>query len=432
MGFKTSIKKRLNTLASSLAKNIGRFWSRYPFVDIFSIHLGHTLIESAYMLQHRPILVFWRRPVANRWLVEKLENNLPFPTIQKWINKISPNTKKSSFREKLRTKATNLSDQYYLLNLGFNCLPKRLPELHFNNYEEKDSKNFLTENSLQKEKYVCFCIRDESYYMDFKPDLNFGGTNNFNFRNAKIQNYEKAAKYLNDKGIRPVLMGFSSVPAPKIFFRPSEIRSYRPWIEAFLMRECLFCVGMQTGITLYASYFQRPVLWCDVFWRGSPIGSRKDLILPKKIYKKENPGSFKQETAWNELHMKEWVRLGPPPDNDWAHFLKKGYKTKACSPKEIQSAVSDMLLNLKTKKVFLNTQDRARHREFSKIHLKKTKKMGFPPTRLAPTWAAANQHLFFPALNHTYEKFWLSDKVGPDKDFEDAYIDHKTGQKMRI
>ena len=432
MGLKTSIKKRLSTLAASLAKIIGRFWSRYPFVEIFSIHLGHTLIESAYMFQHRPILVFWKRPVANQWLVDKLENNLPFPKIQKWINKINTKTIKSSLHEKLKTRSTSFMDQYYLLNLGFNCLPERLPELHLNNQEEEDSKKFLTENSLQNKKYVCFCIRDESYYRDFKPDLNFSGTDNFEFRNAKIQNYEKAAKFLDDKGIRPILMGFSTASTPKIFFRPSQNPSYRPWIEAFLMRECLFCVGMQTGTTLYASYFQRPVLWCDVFWRGAPIGSRKDLLLPKKIYKIQEPESSKNKIAWNELHMREWVRLGPPPDNDWAHFLKRGYETRSCSPEEIQSAVSDMLLNLNNLKKFLNTQDRARHREFSKIHLKKTKKMGFPPTRLAPTWAAANQHLFFPERKNIYEKFWLSDKVGPDKDFEDAYIDHKTGQKMRI
>jgi len=432
MGLKKSIQKRWASFLARLLKGIGGAWTKYPFVEIFSIHLGHTLIESAYWFQHRPILIFWRYPLANRWLVEKLENNLPFPAIQKWLNQIRKKTTKSLLELNLQSLSKNLSDHYYLLNLGFNCLPEKLPKITFTEIENQDANAFFEAHGLHKKKYVCFCIRDETYYKDFKPDLYFSGAESFEFRNASSFNYQMAARHLIKNNIVPVLMGFSTNPAPKEFFRPAHSAMYRPWIEAILYQKCFFCVGMMTGGTLYGSWFQRPVLWSDVFWRGAPIGSKKDLVLPKKILKIEKPFLSSKKKAVKEIHMKEWVNLGPPPDNDWTHFSKKGYEPQACSPLEILHAVQDMLKAQSSTRCFPDSNSKRVHKEFSKIHLEKAKKFGIPPTRLAPSWGKKNPNLILSASFSTYEKYWCEEKLGTNLKFKKMASERKTVQFLKI
>lgn len=432
MGLKKSIQKRWASFLAKLLKGIGRAWTKYPFVEIFSIHLGHTLIESAYWFQHRPILIFWRYPLANRWLVEKLENNLPFPAIQKWLNQIRKKTTKSFLVLNLESLSKNLNNQYYLLNLGFNYLPEKKPQISFTADEIQDAAEFFKANGLHQKKYVCFCIRDETYYKNFKPDLYFLGTESFEFRNANSFNYQMAARYLIKNNIIPVLMGFSTNPAPKEFFRPARSTMYRPWIEAILYQKCLFCVGMMTGGTLYASWFQRPVLWSDVFWRGAPVGSKKDLILPKKILKIENGNLSSEKKAPKEIHMKEWVNLGPPPDNDWTAFSKKGYEPQACSPAEILNAVSDMLKAQSSTKCFLDSKSKRIHQEFSKIHLEKAKKFGVPPTRLAPSWGKKNRNLILSASFSAYEKYWCEEKLGTNLNFKNLVSERKTLEILKL
>jgi putative glycosyltransferase (TIGR04372 family) len=357
-------------------------------------------------MQHRPLVVFWKKPLANQWLVKKLENSVRFPKIQKWITERQCDGKGERLIAAFRDLSKNFHDQYYLLNLGFNCLPRKVPSISFTDEEVQQAEDFLRKLGLREQKFVCFCVRDETYYRDFKPDLNFGGTGNFEFRNAKFINYLKAAKFLRGEGITPVLMGFSTESAPDTFLRPALSPEFRPWIEAYLFSKCIFTVGMMTGTTLYASLFRRPVLWSDVFWRGVPVGSRQDLVLPKKILHRIHSDSKQDKSFLSELHMKKWVQLGPPPDNDWRHFAKIGYECKACSSNEILAAVKDMQEFLQTKKMFPNQKARSLHKQFSKLHLRACKKLGHHPTRLAPSWAKANRNLI-EQRNKTYETYWL-------------------------
>lgn len=425
MGLKASIQKRWFKLVSQAFYSLGRIWSRFPFVEIWGVHLGHTIFESTHFLQHRPLLIFWRKPLANQWLAVKLSQGVRFPSLQRWFIKKNLADKKNLLLSAVKTKAKTFSSQYFLMNLAYNCLPHQLPRIAFTPKEKEHAEEFIKSSGLARRKYVCFCIRDESYYKEFKPDLFSGPAKNFEFRNAKIENYAEAAKFLRSKGIWPVLMGFSSFPAPDVFFRPALCPEFRPWIEAYLFQHCLFCVGMMTGTTLYASLFKRPILWSDAFWRGTPVGGRQDLILPKKIIQRENKTSKRGKQEYKELHLKEWVRLGPPPDNDWWHFSKKGIEIQSCTKKEILAAVKDMLGCLQSKKAFSNRQALVLHRAFSKIHLKSSKKLGHPPTRLAPSWAKANKSLLV-SPDGLYEKFWLDSATKENMDLQDLFQERQT------
>ena len=395
-----------------LIRGIAKYLSPHPFAEIFSIHLGHTLIEAATFYAHRPLAVRWREPFANRWLVEKLKENLRFPKFNNWINREIE--KKTKLGKTFIKMFRDMSDQYYLLNLGFNGVSESKNTLvHFTEDEEMEAKLFMDRYNLEEGKYVCFCIRDETYYQKFKTDLSMiDPAADFTFRNADINSYIPCAELLIQKGFKVVRMGFShkkqnsSKKSKTIFIDPSKDAKYRPWIEAYLFKHCAFCVGMMTGGTLYASFFSRPVLWTNIFWRGAPVGKKTDMIVPKLIISEDEDNRKKTILGLHEIR-----KLGPPPDNNWNNFARLGLKVQNCSRDELSNAVLDMIAFLKTGKYFQSKQDRENHKKFSALHYKKVKRTIVAPTRLAPSWAKKYSKLITmqslvenPRL--LYDNFW--------------------------
>jgi len=413
-----------------LIRGIAEYLSPYPFVDILSIHLGHTLIEAATFYAHRPLAVRWKEPIANKWLVDKLKRNLPFPRLDNWINQEIE--KRTVFGKLFNGLFKNMSDQYYLLNLGFNGISEgKNTIIHFSESEKIDAKLFMEKYDLKEEKYVCFCIRDETYYQKYQTDLAAINPNaDFTFRNADINEYIQCAELLVQEGFKVVKMGFSEIRqnssenSQSIFIDPSKDEEFRPWIEAYLFKHCAFCVGMMTGGTLYASFFNRPVLWTDIFWRGTPVGKKTDMIVPKLILRGEE-----DEREKSILSLLEIRKLGPPPDNNWNNFARLGLKVKNCSRDELSNAVLDMIAFLKTGKYFQLKQDRENHKKFSAIHYKKVKRTINTPTRLAPSWAKKYSKLISteePLENpqYLYNNFW-------QRRGNDEYLFNKTFDEKR-
>jgi len=411
----SKMKDKEIQIIGKIIRGVAKVFSRYPFMEVLSIHLGHTLIESSTLMAKKPVAIVWRKPEANKWLVMKIRENLRFPKIDKWINaNIEQNTRLGKI---LLTLFKNMSDQYWLLNLGYNHMPRGLT-ISFTEQEQLDAKRFMKNHRIIENQYVCFCIRDESYYLNYKSDLDkMSSGAGFIFRNADIRNYIKCGQELLKRGIQPVIMGFSknehlySEEVKSVFLRPYKDPAFRPWIEAYLFKNCAFCVGMMTGGTLYAKSFKRPVLWTDIFWRGTPVGSRCDMIVPKRI-------AYRAPNKKNDpklLSLEEIRKLGPPNNNDWTHFQDKGYSIINSSPDELLNALNDMLTYLETGKYFQSSQERAHHKLFSILHFPVIKRKLVPPTRLAPSWAMKYNTLLFDKSQRPYEMFWS----GKPKEFED-------------
>lgn len=333
----------------------------------------------------------------------------------------------------------NMSDQYYMLNLGFNGVSESKNILiQFTDNEEKEAKHFMERYNLKKGNYVCYCIRDETYYQRYKKDLaGIDPHADFTFRNASLKNYISSAELLAKKGYKALRMGFftseknSSKNSESVFISPSEDKYYRPWIEAYLFKNCAFCVGMMTGGTLYASFFSRPVLWTDMFWRGTPVGKKADMIVPKIITREA--GNLKGES----LSLLEIRRMGPPSDNNWNHFERLGFSVRNCSPEELSDGVLDMLIFLKSGKYFQSKEEKASHKMFSAIHYKNVKRKIVVPTRLAPSWAKKYAKLISNGVSESktsqiiYLKYWTSldcDEIA----FNKKFMDKKTADLFQM
>jgi hypothetical protein len=179
---------------------------------------------------------------------------------------------------------------------------------------------------------------------------------------------------------------------------------------------------MMTGGTLYASFFSRPVLWTDIFWRGTPVGKKADMIVPKIITREA--GNLKGES----LSLLEIRQMGPPPDNNWNHFERLGLSVRNCSPEELSDGVLDMLIFLKSGKYFQSKEEKASHKMFSAIHYKNVKRKIVVPTRLAPSWAKKHAKLISNGVSDSktsqliYLKYWTNadfDEFALNKKFMD-------------
>jgi len=389
--------KYLSKIANICAKLMG---FECVFVEIRGVHLGHTLIESAYANYFKPIYVYFQKPEANIWLVSKISNLFR-------RNKILQLLKEKAIKNKKYLSFKDFQGIYNLLNLGFNVFPKSLPQISFSAQEKNDCEKFFKKYGLKKKNYILFCLRDETYYKSFKPDLAPG--KNFGFRNSDLTKYVKAAGICKKMGLVPIRFGFSkNVSTPSVFFDINQCEDYRPWIEAYLAKNALFCAGNFTGSTLYCKIFKVPVLWIDVLWRGCVIGNPGDYLAPKNIRIGKQRLSF--------LSQKQ---LGPPKDNLFENYNIPELSVENLSSKIISNCIKEMVLRLEGKQT--NTKFKKQINQFYKNHYQKMIKNGISPTPLLDSWISE----FPEVLNeksdqlefNLYRKFWLgkNENWDPDK-----------------
>lgn len=370
------------------------------FVEIRGVNLGHIIIESAYAKFFKPIYIIFQKPEANRWLTKKISDNFE-------KNKFLKNIKQDLFKNKDQLSFKDFQGIYNLLNLGFNVFPKSVPQITFFEQELNECKAFFNKHNLKKRKYVLFCLRDETYYKNFKLDLAPG--KNFAFRNSDLENYVGAAQICADQGLTPIRFGFSkNVKTPSVFFDINQCNDYRPWIEAYLAKNALFCVGNFTGSTLYCKIFKVPTLWIDIFWRGCVVGNPGDFLAPKNILLREQ-----------KLTLLSQKELGAPKDNLFENYGIPELLIKNLNSNNITKYVEEMILRSLGK--IKGTRFRKENSIFAKIHYQKMLQNGIAPTPLLDSWISDFPDVLCDKPDqlefNLYRKYWLgkSEKWNPDR-----------------
>jgi putative glycosyltransferase (TIGR04372 family) len=181
------------------------------------------------------------------------------------------------------------------------------PHLTFTPEEILIGEKALREMGIPKGMpYVCFHARDQAYLQSMYPGRDWGY---HDFRDSNIDNYISAAEELVGRGYSAVRMGaVVSKPIAQdtpgiVDYASSSLRS--DFLDVFLIANCRFFLGADTGLAALAATFRRPLAVCNsipiehaITWMPGT------LLLPKKLWLKgENRfltfrEAFKSGVAW--------------------------------------------------------------------------------------------------------------------------------------
>lgn len=131
--------------------------------------------------------------------------------------------------------------------------------------------------------YVCLHVRSSLYYNDNHVEVN-------NIRNADIQTYAEAINYIGKKGGYVIRIGDKGMPtinSPYFIDYPNT--SYKSmWADFFLVKNCKFMIGTNSGGTQIAFLFSKPVLLVNttdlLTWLSL---TKKSMVIFKPIKDKQ-------------------------------------------------------------------------------------------------------------------------------------------------
>ena len=183
--------------------------------------------------------------------------------------------------------------------LKFSSIPKF--NINYNLVDIKTKINLECRNKLKrfnlgnKCKFVCLHVRDDKYRNDKGRKV---------YRNSSINNYIESIIYLIKKNY--VVIRIGDKPLNKIKFKDKNFLDYpnlkikSSQMDLYLIKNCSFYIGTQSGPMDTAYLFNKPVLMtnmCEIF-----------ASLPRK---KEDRGIFKKIlTKKNKLlSIKEFINL---------------------------------------------------------------------------------------------------------------------------
>ena len=162
----------------------------------------------------------------------------------------------------------------------------------------EDCRKIISNFDFSGKKFVCLHVREDGYHHD-------GGRRAY--RNAKISSYYPAIKYLLSEGMYVIRMGDPSMEKANIdhkyfFDYPfSDIKSDS--MDLFLIRNCEFYIGMQSGILDVAHMFNKPILILNMYdWFFNYPLKTNDRGMLKKI-------KIKSGASYKTYSSIEWFQL---------------------------------------------------------------------------------------------------------------------------
>ena len=224
--------------------------------------------------------------------------------------------------------------------IKFSSIPKF--NINYNLTDIKTKINIECQNKLKrfdldnKRKFVCLHVRDDKYRND---------KGRKDYRNSNINNYIESIIYLIKKNYLVIRIG--DKPINKIKFKNKNFLDYpnskikSSQMDLYLIKNCSFYIGTQSGPMDTAYLFNKPVLMtnmCEIF-----------ASLPRK---KEDRGIFKKVlTKKNKLlSIREFTNLPYKYHNPEIEI--KNLKFVENTPEELLMSVKEFSENLyKNKKV---------------------------------------------------------------------------------
>ena len=192
--------------------------------------------------------------------------------------------------------------------------------------------------------FVCIHVREAGFRQDFGRR---------EWRNSTISNYVPAIKAITEAGGWVVRMGDNTMtPLPQMYhvidYPFTQHKS--DLMDVYLINECKFYIGSQSGILDTALLFQKPVLIPNmVVWAIAYPPRKGDLGITKHVYSRTQ-GRF--------LSIKELFQGGWKVQ-ELTGSLSQDYEMIENSPKEIKTLVCEYLDSLGAEKKLTLLQQNA-------------------------------------------------------------------------
>jgi putative glycosyltransferase (TIGR04372 family) len=180
-------------------------------------------------------------------------------------------------------------------------------------------------------KYVCLIVRDDAYLKAKMPGSNMSY---HDYRNADVDNYVEAAKYLATKGYYVLRMGditAKPITNPHIIdYANSGLRS--DFGDLFLGAHCAFCFGTSTGFMVIPQVFKRPCAVTDFAPLEYISTFCEDRVILKQHWK-----------DGKRMSMAEIVESGAGQWTNGNNFTAAGIELRDNTPEEICQLVQEMV-----------------------------------------------------------------------------------------
>ena len=164
------------------------------------------------------------------------------------------------------------------------------PFFKFSEEEIKKGNNFLKKIGLNEEdKFICLCIRDDSYLKKIYKNKDFSY---HNYRNFNLENFYLVINTLNNLGFKVIRMGKFSDKTLKINNKHMVIdyatmNIQDDMLDFFLFYKCFFCITTSTGMDAPARFFGKPMLINTIPFFYFTTNKSLAINFTKHIYSKK-------------------------------------------------------------------------------------------------------------------------------------------------
>lgn len=334
---------------------------RFSFIDysrignnlniLLFLRLNNLSIKSLKRYSFLFIPIFYNKIIANNVFFNLLSKKIRIFPQTKFLNNFCQFilSKNMSFFFNFQSMSSpigirfNKNSIFYRLNeterKNISNYNKKLIEL--DKEIEEIGCDYLKSINAKKNKFVCFHARDNSYLKSF----NIGGRDYQSFRNTDINSLEKGLNYLVNNNYKCIRMG--KIVQNKLSFSNKNIIDYASngdrsdKLDLFLSKYCSFFLGGSNGATIFAEFFNKPILYinCELLVQ---TWSNNSIIIFKKYF---------SEKLGRNLTFREINNLGEElTKSSFEYYLeKKKIKIINNTSDEIYEAVKEIELKIKKK-----------------------------------------------------------------------------------
>lgn len=199
-------------------------------------------------------------------------------------------------RSWLLSKAIKWSEWSLLKTRFYQNLPMDSNE--FNEYQKTGVKLIFTDEERQlgirilrqmgvnypEDWFVCVFARDKAYLKKAFPGMSWGY---HDYRNADIETYNKAIKYIIDKGGFVIRLG--SVVENKLKYKHERLIDYpyseyrSDFMDIFLSAHCKYYLGSLSGCAEIVKIFDIPIAGVNLVPIAHAPWGKNSIYIPKKL-----------------------------------------------------------------------------------------------------------------------------------------------------